>query len=202
MLGKTHLAVGIAVGLAVLQPVTISQLVIGITASAVGALISDIDVDTSIASKSASKVAGVYVTVVFIAVVVEFLFHIGIVSLIQKNSMWMRVATGIALFISVCAFGRIQPHRSFMHSLSALLILSGATALICQAAVPYFALAFLSHIAMDLLNYKKVRLFYPSQKGVSFKLCHAKGFVNSALFIIGTAAVIIEMALYIYYKIF
>ena len=188
--------------LAVLQPVTISQLIIGITASVVGAVISDIDVDTSISSRGINKVAGIYMTLIFIAVVVECLFHVGIVSLIQKNIMWMRIATGIALFMTVCAFGKIQPHRSFMHSLSALLILSGSVALICQAAVPYFALAFISHILTDLLNYKKVRLFYPLQKGVCFKICHAKGFVNSALFAIGTVAIIIEMALYIYYKIF
>lgn len=202
MLGKTHLAIGTAAALAIVQPVTISQLIIGITAAAVGAIISDIDVDTSISSRGANKVAGIYVTMIFIAVIVECLFHVGIVSLIQKNSMWMRIATGIALFMSICAFGKMQPHRSFMHSLLALVILSGSVALICQAAVPYFAIAFISHIVADLFNYKKVRLFYPLQKGVSFKMCHAKGFVNSALFVMGTTAVIVEMAVYIYYKIF
>ncbi|HBA97840.1 MAG TPA: metal-dependent hydrolase [Lachnospiraceae bacterium] len=202
MSGKTHIAVGTAVALAVLQPMEGPQLVTGICAAVVGSVISDIDVDTSISSRGINKAAAIYMTVIFVAVVVELLFHVGIVSLIQKNSMWMRVATGIALFMSVCAFGKIQPHRSFMHSLSALLILSGAVALIYPAAVPYFSIAFISHILADLLNYKKVRLFYPLKKGISFKICHATGLVNSALFIVGTSAVVIEMALYVYYKIF
>lgn len=202
MLGKTHLAVGTAVSLAILQPVTLAQLAIGISAAAVGSLISDIDVEKSISSRGANKVAGIYVTAIFIAVIVECLFHVGIVSLIKKNSMLMRIATGIAIFMSICAFGKTQPHRSFMHSLLALVVLSGSVALICLTAVPYFSVAFISHIVADLFNYKKVRLFYPLQKGISFKICYAKGFVNSALFVIGTAAVIIEMALYIYYKIF
>ncbi len=202
MLGKTHLAVGIAASMAVLQPVTLSQLAIGISAATVGAVISDIDVDTSISSRGAGKVAGVYMTLIFIAVVVEWLFHVGIVSLIQKNIIWMRVATGIALFMSICAFGKMQPHRSFMHSFSALLILSGSVALICPIAVPYFSIAFISHILTDLLNYKKVRLFYPLQGGVCFKMCHAKGLVNSVLFIAGTVIIIVEMVMYIYYKIF
>lgn len=193
MLGKTHWAIGTAAALAIVQPVTIPQLIIGVSASAVGALISDIDVDTSISSRSVNKVAGIYMLVIFIAVVVECLFHIGIVSLIQKNSTWMRIATGIAVFMSVCAFGKMQPHRSFMHSFLALLLLSCSVVLIFPPAMPYFSIAFLSHIMADLLNYKKVRLFYPLQKGVSFKICYAKGFVNSALFVVGVVAIIVEI---------
>lgn len=202
MLGKTHLAVGIAVSMAALQPVTLSQLAIGISAAAVGAVISDIDIDNSISSRGASKVAGAYVTLVFIAVVVEWLFHVGLVSLIQKNIIWMRVATGIAIFMTVCAFGKMQPHRSFMHSLSALVLLSGSVAFIYQEAMPYFAIAFISHLLLDLLNYKKVRLFYPLKDGVCFKICRAKGIVNSVLFTVGVVAIIAEIAVYIYYKIF
>ena len=47
MLGKTHMAVGIATTLAVIPPENTRQLLLEVGAGAVGALISDIDVGTS-----------------------------------------------------------------------------------------------------------------------------------------------------------
>ena len=46
MLGKTHMAVGVASSLLLLPPSNIQELVLGTGAAAVGAVISDIDVGT------------------------------------------------------------------------------------------------------------------------------------------------------------
>ena len=50
----------------------------------------------------------------------------------------------------------------------------------------YFFVAFLSHVLLDTLNHKSVRLFYPLKIGVKFNICKANGFVNNVLFIIAT----------------
>ena len=52
MLGKTHMAVGIAATLAITQPSGVSELVLAVGAGSLGALISDIDVGTSNSHRS------------------------------------------------------------------------------------------------------------------------------------------------------
>ena len=52
MLGKTHLVVGTAVTMTVMQPQSFSELLIGLGTSVIGAVISDIDVGTSKSSKA------------------------------------------------------------------------------------------------------------------------------------------------------
>ena len=55
MLGKTHMAVGIAATLAILPPQNMRQLILEAGAGAVGALISDIDVGTSGSHQDSDK---------------------------------------------------------------------------------------------------------------------------------------------------
>ena len=56
MLGKTHMAVGVAAAMAVVHPKSLPELVIGLSAAAVGAVISDIDVGTAEAHKDADVI--------------------------------------------------------------------------------------------------------------------------------------------------
>ena len=64
MLGKTHFFIGISTALAVLQPQSVPVLVTGISAAAVGSVISDIDSGTSQAHQEADKVMAVTVSVI------------------------------------------------------------------------------------------------------------------------------------------
>ena len=52
---------------------------------------------------------------------------------------------------------------------------------------PYFSAAMLSHILIDLLNRRNVRLLYPLKKGFCLGICSADGMVNRALFLAGAA---------------
>lgn len=63
--------------------------------------------------------------------------------------------------------------------------------------VPYFAVAMASHIAIDTLNHKRVKLFYPLPGGIRLGLCSANGIVNDWLFKIGSLVVVIEIVLLI-----
>ena len=59
MLGKTHMAVGVAATLALTNPTTITELVLGSGIGALGAVISDIDVGTSESHKEADKIIAI-----------------------------------------------------------------------------------------------------------------------------------------------
>ena len=58
-------------------------------------------------------------------------------------------------------------------------------------AVQYFAAGFLSHLVIDLLNRKRVHLFYPLGRGVCLNLCSSRGLVNRILFLSGGLASIL-----------
>lgn len=193
MLGKTHLAVGIAASFAVLQPTSLPELMVGLGAAAVGALISDIDVDTSSSHNDADVITTMTVISVVLVIVLDKLFDIGVYRILREKSNLGRVIAGALLFVGVCAYGKETPHRSFMHSILALVILFGLVGLILPMAAPYFAVAFLSHLAIDMLNTKHVRLLYPLPGGFCLGLCHANGMVNGLLFLAGCVVAVAEV---------
>ncbi len=193
MLGKTHMAVGIAATLAVTQPHTIPDIVLAAGVGAVGALIPDIDVGTSESHKDADRVTLLAVGVVIAVFIADYFFGMGIREKIMENSSMTRIVIGCIIFIGACAFGKEQPHRSFMHSFLALIILSFAMGLVWTRIVPYFAIGFLSHLATDIFNRRKVRLLYPLPGGFSLQLFSSHGIANTLFFVIGSVISVVEI---------
>ncbi len=194
MLGKTHMAVGIAATLTITKPQTIPEIILAAGTGAVGALISDIDIETSESHKNANKITLLAVASLCMVCFLDFYHNAGIIRQILTSRNLLRVTLGALVFIATCTFGKEQPHRSFMHSFLALGILSFAVGMITPVLVPYFAVGFLSHLAMDILNKKKVRLFFPLKGGFCLGFFHAQGFMNSALFVVGCVVSIVETA--------
>lgn len=197
MLGKTHFVVGTAASLMLTQPQTLQDIILAVGVGGVGALISDIDVDTSGSHKYVSKLIAASVLIIVAVFAAEKIWNIGIINQIISDSNYARIAIGTILFIAICAFGKNQPHRSFMHSILALVIMSAAIGMIWEDLVIYFAIGFASHLITDMFNFKKVRLLYPLKGGVAFKLFHAHGLANSLLFVIGSALTVIQIIIYI-----
>mgnify|MGYP002545920709 FL=1 len=112
---------------------------------------------------------------------------------IRNDKSVAPVAMGVIIFIAVCAFGKNQPHRSFMHSIMAMAILSGALSMVSVQMVPYFVVGFASHLVLDCFNRKRVRILYPLPGGIALDFCKAGGFVDSLLFKLGSVAVIFEI---------
>lgn len=195
MLGKTHMMAGIAATLAVTQPQTVSGLVTAASVGAVGALISDIDVGTSSSHRDADKIIFLTAAVASATLLADHFGNLGLIQNIMSNSSIVRVIIGILLFVVICAFGKETPHRSFMHSLTACLLFNGVICLIYPPIAPYFTVGFLSHIATDIFNKKKVRLLYPLKTGVCLKLFHAHGLANTIFFCAGCAVTAVEVIL-------
>ena len=194
------MAVGIAATLAITQPSGVSELVLAVGVGSLGALISDIDVGTSNSHRDADKITALSVVVVLAVFAMDYFCNTQIIERIIGSSGYLRIIAGLLLFIGICAFGKEQPHRSFMHSFLALILLSFALGLIWEKAVIYFAVGFLSHLATDIFNKKKVRLLYPMKGGVSLGLFHAYGLANDIFFAIGRIVAIIEVIICIFFR--
>lgn len=196
MLGKTHLAVGVAATLAVVKPTSLRELVLAAGVGAVGALISDIDVGTSESHQDADVVTALTVGVVAVVLGLDHFFNMGIVSRIRASEGTFRLVLGLLLFIGICAYGKEQPHRSFMHSFFALALLEGAIFFIYPPLMLYFGVGFLSHLATDIWNRRDLKLLYPLPFGISFGLFSAKGPANRLFFLAGSAISIVEIGFF------
>lgn len=181
MTGKTHMAAGIAASLVVTGPKTPKEMLICITVAAVGAVISDIDVSTSDARREFNRFLGIAGFILLTAFLLEYYFKFGIFRAVRQHG-YLEIAIGFGLFLAICLFGKKQPHRSFMHSLLALALLTGSVYLMFPAAAFPFAVAMASHIGLDMLNKRKVKLFYPFRKGIACSMCRADGTVSSTIF--------------------
>lgn len=195
MLGKTHFAVGVASSLIFTQPKTVQDVILAVGIGGMGALISDIDVDTSGSHKYANRIIAVVVLIVVAVFAAEQIWNVEIVKQIIRDSSYARIAIGAILFIAICAFGKQQPHRSFMHSILALVLLTASIGMVWQDLIPYFAIGFASHIIIDMFNFEKVRLLYPFKCGVALKLFHAQGLANNLFFVIGSALAVIQITI-------
>lgn len=169
MLGRTHFFIGISAALAVMQPSSMPTLVAGAGAAAIGGMISDIDSGTSQAHREADKIMTAAIAVTAIVILADYKFHVGIYERLMRNSSIARLLTGAMAFIIICTYGSSQPHRSFMHSFLSLFMLTACIDVIYPDAAPYFAVAYASHLALDLLNYRRLRLIWPMKRG--FSLC-------------------------------
>ena len=191
MTGKTHAAVGLGTVLAVTQPSTVSGLVLAAGTGMLGALISDIDVGTSKSHKDANRITLIAVLLVAAEIALNYFYDFSIWEKIRNDQSMAQVAMGVIIFIAVCAFGKNQPHRSFMHSLAAGVIFTMVTYTMFskQAALAFFV-AFLTHILLDLPNCKGIQLFWPVPGHHCFKLCASNGWVNRILCLAGTVMAI------------
>ena len=108
------------------SPPQVSGLVLAAGTGMLGALISDIDVGTSKSHKDADRITLIAVLLVAAEIALNYFYDFSIWEKIRNDQSMAPVAMGVIIFIAVCAFGKNQPHRSFMHSIMAMAILSGA----------------------------------------------------------------------------
>lgn len=194
MSGATHLAVGMAACFAVFQPNTIEEVTLCIGVSSIGGILSDIDVDSSAARKKTEKVVGITLLLVLLAVAANWKFRLGIEKIILEDMGLLRLFLGFAGLAAICMYGMEQPHRTFMHSISAVLLTAGACWLLSPKLVPYMILSMSAHIILDLFNKKRVQVFYPFRWKACLGLCKADGLVNSIL--LGLSSVMIAVQLF------
>lgn len=182
MLGKTHAAAGVATALLFTNPTNIAGVGLSIAFGCIGGLLPDVDSKNSIANQKLNTVIKV-TALVSVAVTMFLFFTRGNggdlpFSAKDRSPLLVRVIAFICL-ICVLFVGSKTPHRSFTHSLEFLILTTLCVYFIYHAATFPFAIGVLSHIALDLLNKKKLSLVWCLRIRAGFSLVPANGQANS-----------------------
>ena len=199
MIGKTHIAVGIAAAYAVLHPQTVPEFIIATVGGSVGGVMADIDVKIDNSNKFAAKASldALYGEILAFAISAGALagdyFTGG--NILQSIIVSLpRFIIGMAIFVALIVIGELSKHRDKTHSLLAMLLFSGSVYLIEPHIGIAFAVGYSSHLIIDLFNKSPIRILYPMKKGICFKMCYADRLGNE-LFLIGGVLI---MVLYIF----
>lgn len=191
MQGRTHLVAGTALALGILYPKEAGILIAGTGAAALGSVISDIDSAGSGAGQDAMKAGAACAAILIAAFFADAFFQTGIYEQMlrqgSRNSgfMWMLG------FVLLCAFGILSSHRSFMHSLMGGVLLTGCVWKMLPSVWQFFAIGFASHLVLDLMNRKGIRLLFPKKKLYCLGWFKSSGRVNRILLTVGTVALIL-----------
>ncbi|MCD8342358.1 MAG: metal-dependent hydrolase [Clostridiales bacterium] len=191
MTGKTHLVCGEALALCLLRPDSPRALVLCLGAAAVGSVIPDVDVTTSTSHRELVHIVSTVGAALLLGWALNTVFQLRIERFLLRYAGAQEMAAWAVLFLGLCVFGATQPHRSFMHSLAGLALLTFCVWRGAEPLAAAFFVAMASHILLDLLNRKGVRLLYPSRWSWSLGLCAADGAADWALCAVGSLLLVI-----------
>ncbi|MCC8045217.1 MAG: metal-dependent hydrolase [Clostridiales bacterium] len=194
MMSKTHITMGIGASLLLLHPHTAAGISAAIIGSTFGAVIPDIDIKSTRVSRDTLYgriIAGAVITAaVFWGQAQPVMLLRKILEACISNTLLM----GFLLMSILCAAGRISGHRNFSHSFLFCILMGAAIYLLCPALLPGFSIGCLSHLLLDCLNKKPLRLLYPIKARFCVKLCYSDGIANTVLLWVGLALSIYGIA--------
>ncbi len=128
------------------------------------------------------------------ALIEDHLLNAGMWSSLGSNGRYMWFI-GLVAFVLTGAFASVSNHRGFSHSLLALVLFAGSLWLIFPAMTIPFVITFISHIILDLMNKKSLRLFYPAEKGFCLGLFYADRWANKLIATIGSVWLVVAVVL-------
>lgn len=178
MQGKTHLAFGCASALTMLGVNDVPTIVAGMTVASIGAIMSDIDIENSTARKELKSTVFISSVLAMASPLITKTMGLGNVTLTSLLNLSPKVIPGLVLLTLYIIMGLRSEHRGFTHSIEGFGISSFAMWLITPSFYNWYVVAYISHIAIDLLNKKKLRLTMLSKKGFCLNLCTANGATN------------------------
>lgn len=184
MMSFTHLAVGAGTALAIMHPNDPKGCCLAVIGGFLGGVIPDADTLQHDYKKDALKgqlIASLTTAGLFLADRISG-FNI-FTDFPPVNMIWLNV--GLILFAVLYVICLPQPHRGFSHSLLAMILFSAAIAFIYRPLLPFFLLGYASHIAIDLLNKKGVKVFFPANFSICLRICTANGMANIILQVVG-----------------
>lgn len=195
-MGKTHIAVGVATAILVVQPDSAGSLTTAIAGGAIGGVISDIDVKTT--SHPSSK-DGIYsrilgICIAFVAIFIGHLCGSELLPRLMTEPIWQPILACV-IFAVTLVFMRKSKHRTFSHSIIALLICSIGIALINVTLAIAFGVGFMSHILLDMLNKQKVYFLSPLAGGYCLSVFYANKIANKVILVI---ALVVDLFLITY----
>ena len=180
MTGKAHFAVGIAAATTIIRPETLPEALPVIAGASLGSLICDIDCRCPSGKSEKSQWHSISLIVSGTALLADHFLGQTIWCSLDERApvVW---AIGITAFVLSCTFASISRHRAFSHSLLALALETASLWLIFPTMAMPFAIAFFTHLLLDLTNKKSVRLLYPFGSGICLGWCYADRLADKLL---------------------
>ena len=187
MLGKTHVAVGVAVTAITAKTLNLNPMdPMIIFPGIIGALAADIDIDGSTITERINELIK---TIIIFAVLYVFLNkyfpQTNFSKLLSFKIDNRTFVPGIILLFIFSIFSRITGHRGFSHSLLGVIAFTFSVYLIYKPFTIWFIAGYISHIIIDLLNYKGIPLFFPLKHNFQIGLCKAGGIVDKVIALVG-----------------
>ncbi len=177
MMAKAHVTIGMAAAFTTTQPQTIPEALPVIVGASLGCLICDIDCDIASEKTDSSRWRIVMAVVAIAALIEDHLLDAGMWRSLAERESYLWFA-GLVGFVLTCTFAGVSSHRGFSHSLLALVLETVSVWLVFPMVAVPFAIAFASHIALDIMNKRPVRLLYPAKKGFCLKWFYADRLAN------------------------
>ena len=185
-----------AAAFSIVRPETVAEALPVITGGALGCLICDLDCENKSEKSESSHWRVVMMLVAAAALIEDYLLDAGMWRTLGQAgaSLWSPSVqigqylwfAGLAGFIITCVFASGSGHRGFSHSLLALALETIFLWLVFPATAMPFAIAFVSHVLLDMMNKRSVRLFYPAKKGMCLGWFYADKLANKLVALCGT----------------
>lgn len=186
MMSKTHISVGLTAALAA-APATSEGLYYALMGGALGSVICDIDRNAENPSRDNRQGWGIAGTIFFGAFLHETIMDwrtFGEKYLLDRPDRLICIAVLLGLIL----FAIHDSHRGFSHSFLMLFASAVPIYIISRQTCLFYIIAFLTHMLLDLMNKRPVKIFYPL-KGFCLNLCYCDGLMNRILLLAGTAGV-------------
>ena len=204
MLGKTHIALGMASALVITHPETIPGVITAMAGGAIGGWIVDVDIKNRNTSESEEArresiydriINGLFI-VAFLAV--DFFTGKGMCQYVIDH--WgIKTWTSLLGILILVLIGLNTKHRTFTHSFLVMVLFTGLVYLSCRPATIPFLAGYASHIIADFFNCLGEQLFFPLKWRPCLKLCKSDKRANRVLFWI-SLAIDIGLGAYLFSK--
>ena len=196
-----------AAAFSIVRPETVAGALPVIAGGALGCLICDLDCENKSEKSDSSHWRIVMAVAAAAALIEDYLLDAGMWRSLGQSSgpLWSLPGqagqylwfAGLAGFVVTCVFASGSGHRGFSHSLPAMALETTFLWMVFPAAALPFAIAFASHVLLDMMNKRSVRLFYPAKKGICFGWFYADRLANKVVAACGavwlTVAVILSL---------
>ena len=183
-----------AAAFSIVRPETVAEALPVIAGGALGCLICDLDCENKSEKSDSSHWRVVMVLVAAAALIEDYLLDAGMWRTLGHMGPYLWFA-GLAGFVITCVFASGSGHRGFSHSLLALALETAFLWLVFPATALPFAIAFASHVLLDMMNKRSVRLFYPAKKGMCLGWFYADKLADKVAAMCGTIWLIAAVVL-------
>ena len=174
MMGMTHIFAGTMSAVLLTQPQSARECLAALIGGALGAAACDVDAGGNSKRMESDRTGRLAGGIILACLLADGYWNTGLLRGMRSLPSG-ELMTGLVCLGVLMMWGGCQPHRGGTHSLLMLVLLGMCVKVICPPASIPTMIGVGSHLALDLLNCRPIRLLYPLRGGFCLGLCRAEG---------------------------